>query len=149
MVIFDSFTMPIMKDIGKRSFMQMGLFFIITGLIVIEIAPLTVLFCNCPLFKDISFNAKCLLLWCDEPVITCLVRAIFGINHLRDFWKIRNFKIFKNGLDQLFQITLPNMWLLVLIIKFLYSKLNNRTFVKLGTNEVDVRKFSWNICHIS
>ena len=23
------------------------------------------LFCNCPLLKDISFNTKCLLVWCD------------------------------------------------------------------------------------
>ena len=29
---------------------------IITRLIVIDIASLTVLFCNCPLLKDISFN---------------------------------------------------------------------------------------------
>ena len=44
---------------------------IITRLIVIYIAPLPVSFCNCPLFcncpplKDISFNTKCLLVWCD------------------------------------------------------------------------------------
>ena len=61
---------------------------VITRLIVIDIAPLTVLFCNCPLLKDISFNTKCFLVWCDWPVITCLVREIFGINHLRDFSKL-------------------------------------------------------------
>ena len=38
---------------------------IITRLIGIDIAPLTVLFCNCPPLKDISFNTKCLLVWCD------------------------------------------------------------------------------------
>ena len=46
-------------------------------MLVIDIAPLTVLFviarsliCNCPLLKDISFKTKCLL-----------VQAIFWINH--------------------------------------------------------------------
>ena len=58
---------------------------VITWLIVIDIAPLTVLFCNYPLLKDISFNTKCLLVLCDLPVITCLVRTIFGIYHPRDF----------------------------------------------------------------
>ena len=64
---------------------------LITRLIVIDIAPLTVLFynyplfCNYPLLKDISFNTKCLLVSCDQTVITCLRRAIFGINHPRDF----------------------------------------------------------------
>ena len=44
---------------------------LITRLIVIDIAPLAVLFCNWPLFcnwlllKDITFNTKCLLVWCD------------------------------------------------------------------------------------
>ena len=44
---------------------------VITRLIVIDVAPLAVLFCicpafcNCPLLKDISFNTKCLLVWCD------------------------------------------------------------------------------------
>ena len=38
---------------------------LITRLIVLNIAPLTVLFCNCPLFKDINFNTKCLLVWFD------------------------------------------------------------------------------------
>ena len=60
---------------------------LITWLIEIDIALLTVLFCNCPLLKDVTFNTKCLLVWCDWPVISCLVRAIFGINHPCDFWK--------------------------------------------------------------
>ena len=45
---------------------------LITRLIVIGVAPLTVCFiiarsliCNCPLLKDISLNTKCLLVWCD------------------------------------------------------------------------------------
>ena len=44
---------------------------VITRLIVINILPLTELFCNfpmfcnCPLLKDITFNTKCLLVWCD------------------------------------------------------------------------------------
>ena len=37
---------------------------LITRLIVIVIA-LTVLFCNCPPLKDITFSTKCLLVWCD------------------------------------------------------------------------------------
>ena len=36
----------------------------ITQLIVISIAPLTELLCNCPLLKDVSFNIKCSLIWC-------------------------------------------------------------------------------------
>ena len=55
-------------------------FFVITRLLVIDIARLKVLFCNCSLIKDITFNTKCLLLWCDQPVIACLVWAIFEIN---------------------------------------------------------------------
>ena len=63
---------------------------------VIKLSPLTDLFCNCPLIcncpllKYFSFNTKCLLVWCDWPVTTCLVRAIFGINYPRDFWKFWN-----------------------------------------------------------
>ena len=41
----------------------------------------SVLFCNCQLSKDISSNTKCLLVWCDYPVVTCLVQPILGINH--------------------------------------------------------------------
>ena len=51
-----------------------------------KLSPLTELFCNFPLLKDISFNTKCLLVCCAYPVTTCLVRAIFRY-HRRDFWK--------------------------------------------------------------
>ena len=43
----------------------------ITLLIVIDLTPLTVIYCNCPLccncplLRDISFNTNCLLVWCD------------------------------------------------------------------------------------
>ena len=42
-------------------------FLIITQLALIDIAPWK-LFCNCPLLKDISFDTKCLLVWCGEHV---------------------------------------------------------------------------------
>ena len=71
---------------------------VIRQLIVIDITPLKQFFviaccfviarsliCNCQLLKDISFNTKCLLVWCDEPVITSLVRAILGVNNPHDF----------------------------------------------------------------
>ena len=108
---------------------------LISRLTEIDIVSLTVLFCNwplfrnclslicnCPLLKD-SFNTKCLLVWRDYPVITCLFRAIFGINHFRDFWKIWNYPRFTQAIPKflrmhsgtLSQITLPSMWLLVLI----------------------------------
>ena len=38
---------------------------LITRLIVLNTAPSTELFCNCPLLKDISFNIKFLLVWYD------------------------------------------------------------------------------------
>ena len=38
---------------------------LIIQLIVIDVAPLTVLFCICVLLKNISFSTKCLLVWCD------------------------------------------------------------------------------------
>ena len=52
-----------------------------------------------------------------------MVRAIFGINHPRDFWKFWNCTRFtravsefsKMHLGNLSQIALPNMWLLALI----------------------------------
>ena len=34
-------------------------------MIEIDIAPLTVLFCICPMLEDISSSTKCLLVWCD------------------------------------------------------------------------------------
>ena len=49
----------------------MEIILLITRLIVIDITPLRcfvtarALICNYPLLKDISFNAKCLLVWCD------------------------------------------------------------------------------------
>ena len=101
---------------------------VIIRLIGIDIAPLVVLLCNYPLFwkctllKDISFNTKCLLVWCDQPVITYLVRAIFRINHPGDFWKLWNNprftrttpKFSKMHSGNLSQIALPNMLLPVL-----------------------------------
>ena len=60
-------------------------------LTVIDITPLTVSSCNCPLLKEISFNTKCLLVWCDKPVITCLVWAGLGINPPQEFWKCSHF----------------------------------------------------------
>ena len=107
---------------------------IITSLIVVDIAPLTVLFCNCPLIcicpllNDISFNTKCLFFWSDYPVITCLVRTIFGINYHRDFWKFWDCPRFNRATSRfskmnprnLSQITLSDMWLLVLISMNIY-----------------------------
>ena len=80
---------------------------IITRLIVIDIASLTVLFCNCrlfcncPLLKDISFNIS-IQVFADLVWLTKSIRAIFGINHPRDYWKFWNwnFKILKNALGQ-------------------------------------------------
>ena len=105
-------------------------------MIVINIAPLTEeLFCNWPLLKDISFNhafnTKCLLVWCDEPAITCLVRATFRISHPCDFWKFwdcphffysGNFKVAKMHSGNLSLITLLNMRLLVLTAKLKQRK---------------------------
>ena len=107
---------------------------IITRLIIVDIAQRTVLVCNypliciCPLLNDISFNTKCLLFWSDYPVITCLVRTIFGINYHRDFWKVWNCPRFiratlrfsKLNPANLSQIALPDMWLLVLISMIIY-----------------------------
>ena len=85
-------------------------------MIEIDIAPLTVLFCNCPLLKDISFNTKSLLAWCDSQVITCLFRAIFGINHPHFTRAISIFSKILSG--NLSQIALSSMGLLVLIAIF-------------------------------
>ena len=61
-------------SIITKFFWKLKLFMIsliITRLIVINTALLTRLFCkcslicNCSLLKGISFNAKCLLVWCD------------------------------------------------------------------------------------
>ena len=75
---------------SRISLLNMWLLVVITRLIEINIAPLTVWFCNCPLLNDISFNTKCLLVWCDWPVIRCLFRATFEINHSCDFRKFWN-----------------------------------------------------------
>ena len=60
-------------------------------LTVIDITPLAVSSCNCPLLKEISFNTKCLLVWCDKPVITCLVWAGLWINPPQEFRKCSHF----------------------------------------------------------
>ena len=62
----------------RKKFRWKDKLLLITRLIVIYIALLTVLFCNyplfcncpladvnCPLLKDISFSTKCLLVWCN------------------------------------------------------------------------------------
>ena len=99
-------------------------------MIEIDIASLTVLICNCPpfsnypLLKDISFNTKYLLVWCDWPVITYLYQATFGISHPRDFWKVWNCPRFTRAIPKfskmhpgdLSQSALRNMWLLELIV---------------------------------
>ena len=59
--------------VTRHGMYNMQLYILITRLIVIDIAPSTVLFSDClladlslpPLLKDIGFNAKCLLVWCD------------------------------------------------------------------------------------
>ena len=66
----------------------------------------TELFCNCPLLKYIRFITNA----------CCLVRAIFGINHPRDFLKKSQRAISKNSKihsSNLSQIVLPNIWLSV------------------------------------
>ena len=113
-----------------------------TPLIVINIAPLQVLFCNCVIFynclllKGISFNTKFLLVSCEKLEITCLVRAIFGIICPLGFWKCWNcphftraiLKFSKKHSGNLSQIALPKMWLLALIItrNIFYVKLAHK-----------------------
>ena len=69
----------------RLSILELIITAMFTPSIVINIAPLTVLFCNCVMFynclllKGISFNANFLLVSCKKLEITCLVRAIFGI----------------------------------------------------------------------
>ena len=63
---------------SRLTWISLQILLLITRLIVINIASLTVLFCSCLLFvtarsliyncsplKDISFNTKCLLVWCN------------------------------------------------------------------------------------
>ena len=83
--------------------MQRRIYNLITWSDVNGIAPLSVLFCNCPLLKEISFNRKYLLVWSDWPVITCLVRAVLGINHSRDFWTFRNCPRFTRAISMIFK----------------------------------------------
>ena len=81
------------------------------------------LFCNWPLFKYTSFKTKYFLVSYDWAVTTCLVWAIYWINHSRDFWKFWNYPSFIRVISKfskiqsvdLSQITFPYMWLLVLI----------------------------------
>ena len=94
------------------------IYYLITRLIVIDIAPLTMFFCNCPLFcklicnwpplKHISFITKCLLVCCD-------------------FWHkspLCYLEILKLP-EQFIPNCPPNMWLLVLIAYIIsFCKLN-------------------------
>ena len=77
-------------NLSQISLLNMWLLVLIIRVIKIDIASLTVLFWNCPLLKNISVNTKCILVWCDWPVVTCLVRVIFKMNHPCDFWKFWN-----------------------------------------------------------
>ena len=70
------------KSVGEKT-----IILLIIRLIEINIALLTELFCHYPPLRDINFNTKCLLAWCDRPVTKCLVRVILGINHPCDFLK--------------------------------------------------------------
>ena len=70
------------KFVGEKT-----IILLIIRLIEINIALLTELFCHYPPLRDINFNTKCLLAWCDRPVTKCLVRGIFGRNHPCDFLK--------------------------------------------------------------
>ena len=77
---------------------------LVTRLIVIDIAPLTVLFCSCLLVSTQSVS----LVWLTSNHMFGFTWAIFRINQPRDFWKFLkfplfysgNFKIFKNALGQ-------------------------------------------------
>ena len=104
---------------------------LITRLSVSDIAPLTVLFCNCtladlqfPAVKKYCFNIKSVYWF---GVINQLAHLWLGrfweISHLRDFWEFWNYLCFTRAISKLSkmhsgslsQIALPNMWLLVLI----------------------------------
>ena len=52
-------------NLSQILLLNIWLLVLITQVIKIEIASLTVLFCNCPLLKNISVNTKCILAWCD------------------------------------------------------------------------------------
>ena len=126
----------------RLSILELTITVMFTPLIAINIAPLTVLFCNwvmfynCLLLKGISFNTKFLLVLCEKLEITCLVRAIFGIICPLGFWKFWNcphftreiLKSSKKHSGNLSQIALPKIWLLVLIItrNIFYVKLAHK-----------------------
>ena len=65
----------------------------------------------------------------DLAVITCFVRAIFGVNHPRDSWKFWNCPRFNRVISKfskmhsgnLYQISLPNLWLLLQILLFYHQ----------------------------
>ena len=95
---------------------------------------------RCLKILDISFNTKCLLVWCDLLVITWLVQTIFGINHHRNFWKFWNCSRFtraiskfsKMHLGSLSLIALPEMWLLVQILQ----NFNNSQYLKTTVTSI-------------
>ena len=106
---------------------------LITQLIVINIVPLLELFCNCRslicsylILKDISFNAKCLLVWRDQPVTRCLVQAIFGMNCPRDFSQI----VLPNVITSTYIISQnANFFIHLYCRKIIYDDFNNFGFI--------------------
>ena len=126
----------------RLSILELTITVMFTPLIVINIAPLTVLFCNCVMFynclllKGISFNSKFLLVLCEKLEIICFVRTIFGIICPLGFWKFWNcphftraiLKFSKRHSGNLSQIALPKIWLLVLIVtrNIFYVKLAHK-----------------------
>ena len=126
----------------RLSILELTITVMFTPLIVINIAPLTVSFCNCVMFynclllKGISFNTKFLLVSCEKIEIICLVWTIFGIICPLGFWKFGNcphftraiLKFSKKHSGNLSQIALPKIWLLVLIVtrNIFYVKLAHK-----------------------
>ena len=128
----------------KLSILELTIIIVFTPLIVIIIAPLMVLFCNCVMFynwlllKDISFNTKFLLLLCEKLKTSCLVWAIFGIIHPLGSWKFWNCRHFtwailkfsKKHSGNLSQIALPKIWLLVLIVtRNMLYQISSQSFI--------------------
>ena len=62
---FQNFIKVNSVNLSQIPLLNMWLLVLITQVIKIDIASLTVLFCNCPLVKNISVNIKCILAWCD------------------------------------------------------------------------------------
>ena len=100
---------------------------IITRFIAINIAPLTA-FCNCilffliarwgisncPLLKYISTkikdeDTKSFLVWCAQPLTTCLVWTILGVNQPHDFKKFLNCPRFTRAISKFSKIHLGNL----------------------------------------